>query len=154
VQGCVCDNAAAVDALRERWGFPARLGDVQLRRGYDQVEASASIDDRQVVGLIGVDPEPLGTDDVAYTTTIALADTPRGLRLVQIDADVSAVRAERLRPRLDAFDADAWVHPTIEPYYPVSGSLSIGDLTIQRLRYVCKPDELAFTGTESVGGAA
>jgi hypothetical protein len=73
---------------------------------------------------------------------------------VQLDTDVAPVRAERLRPRLDAFDADAWVHPSIEPYYGVSASLSIGDVTIRRLRYVCKPEELAFTGTESVGGGA
>jgi hypothetical protein len=40
------------------------------------------------------------------------------------------------------------VHPSVVPYHPVSGSTAVGEITIQRLRYVSKPDELAFTSTE------
>ncbi|HEX7096698.1 MAG TPA: acetoacetate decarboxylase family protein [Acidimicrobiales bacterium] len=149
VQGCVCDNPAAVDGLRRRFGFPARLGDVTLLRRYDAVSASASRDGRPVVVLTATDPEPLGNDDVAYTTTVVLAHTPRGLRLVQVDADVAPQRAERLRPRLDVFER-GWVHPTVDPYHPVSASIAVADVTLQPLRYVSLPDELAFTGTENI----
>jgi hypothetical protein len=150
VQGSVCDNEEAATALRLRWGFPARLGEVTVQRRYDAVSASASIDGLVVASLCAFDPEPLGAHDIAYTTTLALAHTPRGPRLVQIDVDIEPARAERVRPRLDAFDAAGWVHPTVDPYHPVSASVAIGDLTIQRLRYVSKADELAFTGTETI----
>jgi hypothetical protein len=153
VQGCIVDNEEAAGALREGWGLPAQAGDVTLVRGYDAVTASVQLAGETVLAIKGVDPEPLDAHDVAYTTTIALAETPRGTRLVQVDTDVVPERAERLHPRLDAFRAKGWMHETVEPYHAVSASIAIADITIQRLRYVSKPEELAFTGTESVGGA-
>jgi hypothetical protein len=160
VQGCVVDAPEAAAALRARWGFPARPGAVELRRGYDGVTASASlapagtggtvVPPTAVLAISGLDPEPLGVDDVAYTATVTLADTPRGLRLVQVDADVVAARAERLRPRLDAFATADWVHGSVAPVHLVSASIAVADVTLQRLRYVSRPDELAFTGTEPV----
>jgi hypothetical protein len=154
VQGCVVDGpAAAIAALRGRWGFPAQPGTVELRRGYDGVTAGAAIGGgagTAVLAFTGLDPDPLGPEDVAYTTTLTLADTPRGLRLVQVDADVAPVRAERLRPRLDAFATPGWVHASVVPVHPVSASITVADLTLERLRYVCLPEELAFTGTEPV----
>jgi hypothetical protein len=151
VQGCIVDNPTAMEALRARWGFPAQLGDVTVRRGYDIVTAAAVVAGRTLVELTGLDPEPLGADDIAYTTTVALAETPRGPRLVQIDTDIAPARAERVRPRLDAFITDGWVHESVEPYHPVSASVAVADVTIQRLRFVSKPEELAFSGTEPVG---
>jgi hypothetical protein len=166
VQGAICDNPEATDALRRRWGLPVQLGAVTVQRRYDAVHAAASLGAGSpgashiaggarpastVVALHATDPEPLGANDVAYTTSLALADTPRGSRLVQVDVDVAADRAERLRPRLEQFDAAAWVHPDVSPYHPVSASVVLGALTIQRLRFVSRPGELAFTGTETLG---
>jgi hypothetical protein len=151
VHGCVVDVPDAASALRERWGFPAQLGTVSLRRGYDRVTAQVEIGPTAVLALAGVDPEPLGPGDIAYTTTVTLADTPRGRRLVQVDTDVVPSRAERLRPRLDAFATDGWVHASVAPSHLVSASIAVADVTLQRLRYVSRPDELAFTGTEPAG---
>ena len=152
VQGAICDNPEATDALRRRWGLPVQIGTVTVQRRYDAVHAAASLSNStEVVALHATDPEPLGANDVAYTTSLALADTPRGSRLVQVDVDVVADRAERLRPRLEHFDAAAWVHPGATPYHPVSASVVVGTLTIQRLRFVSRPGELAFTGTETLG---
>jgi hypothetical protein len=150
VQGCVCDNPAAADALRRRWGFPIQPGTVRISQGYDAVTAVAETGTITLAALTALDPEPLGPDDVSYATGVALATTPRGLRLVQIDTDFAVQRAERLRPRLEQFTAAPWVHDTVAPYHPVSASIARGDLTLQRLRFVGKPDETAFTGTESV----
>lgn len=151
VQGCVCDNPTATAALRDRWGFPARAGSVVLRHFYDEVEASVVVGGCTAVDLRAGGPEPLGADDVAYPTTVVLARTPRGPRLVQVDADVTASRAERVRPRLLAFDGPAFgVHPAVEPWYPVSASIVRGSVTLAPLRFVSKPDETAFTGTERV----
>jgi hypothetical protein len=155
IQACVCDNATATDALRARWGFPAQNGAVELQRHYDAVEASVVVGSSTVMSLRGVNPEPLGDNDITYSGSVAIAHTPRGLRLVQIDYDLAVERAERVRPQLVAFDAAAFgVHPTVDPYYPVSGSIATGSLTLHRLRYVCRPDEMAFTGTEPVSDPA
>lgn len=148
VQGCVVDVPAAAEALRSRWGFPARVGQVAYRRGYDLVTASVSVDGEVLVELEGRDPDPLGVDDVAYTTTLTLAETPRGSRLVQVDTDVVATRAERLRPHVAAFGVGTWMHSSVEPSFPVSASVALADVTLRPLRFVCLPDELAFTGTE------
>jgi len=149
VEGCVCDNDAAADALRRRWGFPVQLGDVTVRRQYDSAYGAVSIDGHPVFELTALDPEPLGANDVSYTTAANLAHTPRGLRLVQVDIDVAVERAERIKPRLVAFDGVRWgIHPSVVPYHPVSASTAVGEITIQRLRYISKPDELAFTSTE------
>jgi hypothetical protein len=151
IQACICNNPVAADALRARWGFPARAGAVTLHRHYDAVEAAVALDSAKVLSLHGSDPEPLGDDDVAYSGSVAVAHTPRGLRLVQIDYDVAAGRVERVRPHLDEFDAAGFgVHRTVDPYHPVSASIAVGSITLHRLRFVCRPDEIAFTGTEPV----
>jgi hypothetical protein len=151
VQGCVVTSGAAAEALRRRFGFPARVGEVTLRRHYDGTEVSVVLDGADVLRITGADPEPLAPGDVAYSSAVTLADTPRGLRLVQVDVDATLERAERLRPRLDAFRAEPWMHPSVAPYHPVSASIAVGGLTLPRLRFVSRPDELAFTGTEPVG---
>jgi hypothetical protein len=152
----VCDNEAACDALRARWGFPARLGVVMLHRHYDAVETTVAIDDDDtVLAIHGADPEPLDGGDVQYSGSVALAHTPRGLRLVQIEYDITPSRAERVRPQLRAFDAARFgAHPSVEPYYPVSASIVTATVKLQPLRFVSRPDELAFTGTEPVAPRA
>jgi hypothetical protein len=151
VQGCVCDNEAVVAELGARWGLPVRHGGVHLRHHYDAVEAAVDTDGHTVLSVRGSDPEPIGAGDVQYSVSVALAHTPRGLRLVQVEADVAVTRAERVRPHLESFDAvGLGVHRTAQPYYPVSASIALGAITLQPLRFVCRPDELAFSGTEPV----
>ncbi len=152
IQACVCDHDAAVDALRSRWGLPARRGDVRLDRRFDGTDVDVAVDGPPVLALRSVDPEPLGPGDVAYSTGVTLAHTPRGLRLVQFDYEVVTERAERLRLLpMESFDpAGLGVHPTVDPWYPVAASIAVGTVTLERLRYLSKPDELAFTGTEPV----
>jgi hypothetical protein len=151
LQACVVDSDDAAQALRARWGFPARSGTVRLRHHYDAVEVSVEVGGTIVVSVRGSDPEPLGTGDIAYSQTVSLAHTPRGLRLVQIEYDVAVTRAERLRPRLVGFDAAGFgMHPVVQPYHAVSSSIAHGAIELHRLRFVCRPEELAFTGTEPI----
>jgi hypothetical protein len=150
VHGCIVDNADAAAALRDRWGWPAQVGEVVLRRGYDLAEASATLGGRVVVAVLGRDPDPLGDGDVAYTTTLVLAETSLGTRLVQIDTDLVARRAERLHPSVDRFEVGSWMHASIAPSDPVSASIAVADITLQPHRYASKPEELAFTGTEVI----
>lgn len=149
VQSCVCDNPAAIDAFRSRWGYPAQFGEVSLRQGYDAAFLDVSVGGTMSLSLTATNPEPLAPEDVSYSTSVALAHTPRGERLVQIDTELVVVRAERVRARLAHYDGVLLgVHPSVQPYYPVAATIATADITIERLRYVNKPAELAFTGTE------
>jgi hypothetical protein len=147
VSACLTDTEEAASELSSRWGYPARVGAVSLRRFYD----STVVDAGPALHLTGLDPDPLGTGDVQYTVTTTLARTPRGLRLVQVEPDYELRRVERVRPRLDQFDDGALGGTGLAPRHPVSGSVGVGTLSIPRLRFVSRPDVMAFEGTETAG---
>jgi hypothetical protein len=150
VLGAACDNSAAASALAAGFGFPAEAAEIRWQRAYDSVRVEVSRGGETILALEGADPEPLAAGDVQFSGTLNLADTPRGWRLVQIDPEIRATRAERLRPKLSAFRAAAWSDARLDPYWPVSASLTLADIELPPIRFVCRPDELAFTGTERV----
>ena len=148
--GAVVSTEHAAVALRDAYGFPARVGTVQLRRDYAGASAEVHVDGATVLRVNGIDPEPLGLDDVQYTGTLNLAHTPSGLRLIQVEADHLATQVERLTPRLEAFVGAAWGSELLVPAHIVSASVAVESIVLQRVRFVCRVDELAFTGTEAV----
>jgi hypothetical protein len=150
VMGAVTDNADAADGLAAGWGFAATIGEVRLRRFYDETTVEVVVGGATILHLTGHDPDPLGPDDVGYSSTLNLAHTPNGLRLVQLDMGAEPERVERLRPVLGAFDATAWGSPRLDPWYPVSASVAVGRMTLPPVRFCCRPDVLAFEGTETV----
>ena len=146
VAGSLVSSEGAAAALADRWGFPAQPAPIQLTRFYDSVVLEAG----GAIHLTGLDPDPLNAGDVQYTVTTTLAHTPRGLRLVQVEPEYDLRRVERVRPRLDHFDASLWGAGDLAPRYPVSATVGVGTVTIPKLRFVSKPDVLAFEGTESI----
>ncbi len=148
--GAFVSTATACEALRRHFGFPARHADVALRHGYDGLDARVALDGVEILRVHALDPEPMDVHDVQYTGTLNLAHTPNGVRLVQLEADHTAVRVERLQARLLCFDALAWGNPLLDPYNVVSSSLASETIVFPPLRFLCKADELAFTGTEAI----
>ena len=148
VVGAVCDNPAAADALATDFGFPARSGEVLLRRAYDAAWLEVSVAGHTILALEGMDPEPLLPVDVLYSVTLNLAETARGPRLLQVEPEYEIERAERLRPRLLSFHPEGWGDRRLDPYFAVSASVTRATIVIPRLRFVCRPDVLAFQGTE------
>ncbi len=147
----VVDNPDAATALSARWGFAVQDGAVTLRHYYDCVHATATVDRRAILDLIVSDPDPLSAADVQYAANMNLAHTPRGLRLVQVEPRYQIHRVERGRPRAVEFEGTAWGEARVQPVYPVAASLALADITLPRLRFVCRPDVLAFDGTEAAG---
>ncbi|HXK22989.1 MAG TPA: hypothetical protein VMS55_09970 [Myxococcota bacterium] len=150
VCAAACDAAVAARELAACWGFPTRAARIMLSRRYDGCSLAVATVDATSLAIEAQDPDPLAPDDVQYTGTLTLARTPRGLRLVQLEPRTQLERAERLRPRLERFDAAAWGHDALTPYHPVSASIGVGRIEIPPVRFVCRPDVLAFQGTESV----
>lgn len=150
VAGCIVDTPAAAEMLSTNWGLPARVGTVRLDRFYDATTLEVGSDAGPALRLTGLDPDPLGPGDGQYTVTTTLAHTPRGLRLVQVEPEYDLRRLERIRPRLDHFDAAAWGEAPLTPRHPVSATIAVGTVTIPKLRFLSRPDVLAFEGTELV----
>ena len=148
--GGVCDNAAARDALTRDFGYRLRAGEIEYRRGYDGADLRVRCDGREVLSLELRDPVLLPAEVVQFVSAMHPAHTPKGFRLVQVDADHHVTRSERVTPRLRAFDAGAWGDARVEPRYAVAGAVCRGEIAIAALRFVCKAGEMAFGGTEAV----
>lgn len=146
----VIDNDDAATALAERWGYALVPGDILLRRSYHRTEAVVARNGHPILEVALEDPTPLRSADAYYVANMHLAHTPHGLRLLQIDPDYEVERAERGRPSIRHFDPAAWRCEGARPSHPVSASLTLGSVTLPALRYVCRPDVLAFEGTERV----
>jgi len=147
----IASTPESVDGLARTFGFPCRIGAVRMRRSYDGVVANVIEAEREILSVAGLDPEPMSIDDVQYTGSMNLAHTPNGLRLVQVEADHVAARVERLTGRIEHFDGAAWGNPLLDPYCVISASVAFEKMTFPPIRFVCRPDELAFTGTETIG---
>jgi len=142
--------AEVVSELRSQFGFPARLADITFRHSYDGADIKVSVGGKEILNIAALDPEPMGLNDVQYTGALNLAHTPNGLRLVQLEANHQASRVERLKARLQTFNAAAFGNPLLDPYLVISASISQESVTFSPIRFVCRPDELAFTGTEAI----
>ncbi len=147
----VVTSAAAGEALTARWGFRLAPGEIDFLRGYDRVHASVRSPEGDALLAVGLqDPVMLPPGAVQFVSGVHPADTPSGFRLVQVDALHEVHRAERGDPVIDYFDAGAWGEDRMVPTYPISASICTADVTLRRLRFVCRPGEMSFTGTETV----
>lgn len=152
--GAAASTPAAVAGLSSQLGYPARLADVTLHASYSGAEVAVVEAGRQTFAASAIDPVPLDADDVQYTSTLNLARVPAGLRLVQAEFHLEPQRVERLHGRLQQFAPHAWGNERLDPYFVVAASLAAGRVTFPPLRFQLRPDELAFTGTETIGGHA
>jgi len=140
----------ARELLNARFGFGAKPAIVELARFYDRAEARVVLDGKTVLEAHAHAPLPLAASDLQFFASVHPAHTPKGFRLVQIDAEYKIARAERARPVLDAFDPAAFGITGFRPAYPVAATVALGEVTLPRVRFVVRPDVLAFEGTEAV----
>jgi hypothetical protein len=146
----VVDSSDVAGELASRWGFTTRVGMIEVARSYDRKAATVTLDGRTILEVEAIDPVPLRPADVQWISNMHVAQTPRGLRLVQVDPSYNVTRAERARPVVHAFDATAWGEPGIVPTSPVAASICSATITLPRIRFLCAPDKLAFMGTEVI----
>lgn len=147
----VVNSDDAARTLASRWGYRTQVGEVAVDRSYDRAGAQVSVGGVVALDVEAIDPVPLRPSDLQWMASMHPAQTPRGLRLVQVDASYDVTRAERARPLLKTFDADAWGEPTIVPTHPVAATISSATITLPKIRFLCAVDQLAFMGTEVVG---
>lgn len=147
----VVDSEAARRGLTERWGFRAMAGHVALERAYDATRLVVERGDARLLELVIRAPRRLGERDTQFVSSLHPAQTPRGFRLVQVDLEHAVTRAERGHVEIAELDAAAWGEPAIRPTLPLPGVVGRADVSIRPIRFACRPDVLAFEGTEVVG---
>lgn len=150
-RGSVVSTDEACRGLRSTLGFPARTGEIAFRHGYDGVSITVLDAGRETLHIEAIDPEPMASDDVQYTGTLNLAHTPLGLRLMQVEMNVQATQVDRLSARLERFDGAAWGDALLVPSHVIAATVSRLAATFPPVRFVCRADQLAFTGTEAIG---
>jgi hypothetical protein len=151
-----CDNPAASEALTASWGYRIRPARIRLRSFHDRVECTVTAERRTLLDVALVDPEPITGHDIQYAPGMHLARVvdEEGTKpcLLQVEPEYQFRRADRGRPELTTFDADAWGDGRLVPLHPISASFTSCDVTIAPVRYICNPDIPAHEGTVKVGG--
>jgi hypothetical protein len=107
--GAVCDSPAAVTALREHWGYPVDLGDIEAARRHDQVRFTASLGGRTVVDLAVHTADVINGGDLMTFDNLHLVrlGDDDGATLVQVDPEYTIHQADRGRPLVSLPDPQA-----------------------------------------------
>lgn len=141
----VTDSERALAALREAWGFPARLGRVRLSSGPRAASARVTVDGRRLVDLRLSHAEPCEPELIRYDPLLNLrliATIQQGkrhslLEMVQIDPDYEIKEAARGRPRLtypEPSEGDPWhLLPALNM---ISATYAVCDTELPLARFV------------------
>ncbi len=154
VLGAVATTAEAARALGERWGFPAAVGAVTVKRYHDQVTVSVARAGAPVLEAAVVNPEVISGGDIQYIHSVTLAQVPDNgraePRLLQVDSHYTFQKAERGRPKLVRLDAAAWNAPGLEPRAPIAASVTTCDTDLPQIRFVMDPERPVIQGTRKI----
>lgn len=138
-----CDAPAAAELLAARWGYPVVFTEVEMKKRYDRCWATVALDGATVLDAHLANPEPISGNDIQYLANLNAARIERGgevvPRLIQVDPEYRFHSADRGRPELRAFDAEAFGLPGAQPYWPVSASYAVSDVSMPELRYLVDP---------------
>jgi len=154
VLAAVATTPGAVTALRERWGLPAELGGVALRRHHDRVMATVTRDGAPVLEAALVNPEPISGGDVQYIHSVTFARVMEDGRpvpsLVQVDPHYVFHNAERGRPHVDRFDPVGWSAEPLRLVFPMAATVTTCDTDLPRIRFVMHPETPVVRGTRRI----
>ncbi len=141
----VTDNVRALVALREMWGFPARLGRIRLSAGPRAASARVTVEGRTLAdlrlshaqtcdpGLIRFDP----LLNLRLVHNLQQGKRYSLLEVVQIDPDYRITEAVRGRASLtypEPSDDAPW--RLLQPLSMISATYSVGDTELPLARFV------------------
>jgi hypothetical protein len=154
VLAAVASTPEAARALRDGWGLPAALGTVMLRRYHDRVIAMVTRDGEPILEAALVGPEPISPGDVQYIHSVTLASVEEAGRvapaLVQVDSHYTFHKAERGRPALTRFAADAWNAERLDARHPIAASFTTCDTDLPQIRFLMDPEIPVVRGTRRI----
>ena len=151
--GAVCDSAAAVQALRDHWGYPVQLGDVDVSHRHDQVRFTAALDGRTVVELAVhtadvINGSDLMTFDNLHLVRLPGEDSPQ---LVQVDPEYTIHQADRGRPTVSLPDPQALgMRGALRLVSPIIGFTFRADSDLVPVRFTIDSVKPAISSTKRV----
>lgn len=151
--GAVCDSAAAVEALRDHWGFPVQLGDVEVAHRHDQVRFTASLDGRTVVDVGVHTADVINGSDLMTFDNLHLVQLPGqdNPKLVQVDPEYTIHQADRGRPTVSLPDPHALgMGGSLRLVSPIIGFTFRADSDLVPVRFTIDSVQPAITSTNRV----
>ena len=152
--GAVCDSPAAVDALRDHWGYPVQLGEIAFARRHDQVRFTAAVGGITVADLAVhtadvINGGDLMTFDNLHLVRLGDDDTPK---LVQIDPEYTIHQADRGRPFVHLPDPQALgMVGNLRLAAPIIGFTFRADSDLVPVRFMIDANQPAISSTTRVG---
>ncbi len=152
--GAVASSDTAAKELRARWAFPVEVGEVKFLRRHDRVMGAVKKDGKTILDCALVNPQPVSGGDVQYINWVTAANAPLDgtmqPMLIQVDPKYTFHKAERGKPRVDAFDAAAWNAGALQLAGAIVGTCCTVDTDLPRIRFVMDPLKPVFQGTRRI----
>ena len=151
--GAVCDSPAAVVALRDHWGYPVQLGEIEVARRHDQVRFTAGLEGRTVVDLAVHTADVINGSDLMTFDNLHLVrlGDEIGAKLVQVDPEYTIHQADRGRPFVALPDLGALgMHHALHLASPIIGFTFRADADLVPVRFTIDSVEPAVTSTKRV----
>ena len=151
--GAVSDSAAAVEALRDHWGFPVQLGEVTAARRHDAVRFTAALAGRTVIDLAVHTADVINGSDLMTFDNLNLCriGEDAGAKLVQVDPEYTIHQADRGRPTVSLPDPHALgMLGALRLASPIIGFTFRADTDMVPVRFTIDSVQPAITSTKRV----
>jgi len=137
VTGSFCDNAAAGDFLRNRYGFACTQANVDYHETYDRTCGTIALNGRSLLDVAITESIPLvGVGAmIKYSPPLTAARVNGAPALVQFEAAYDFKRSIRGKPRLAHFDGAGLGDAAIVPTTPIAGSRAVCDVHLLPARF-------------------
>ena len=149
----VIDGVDAAQTLSRRFGYRPTPGEISIHRRADRIEGRVESGGRTVLEAAMLNPQTLEIEALQHIGNMNLARLPEGLRLLQVEPDITTLGVQRGEERLHTFDAAFWGLPGRRLRYPVVAAAAHTRIRLPPVRYVQDPDQTAHRGTVAVSKA-
>lgn len=154
VLGAYASTQQAADGLRRGWGIPAQAAKVTLTRRHDRLIGQVVKDGAMLLDCALVNPEAISGSDVQLINWVTMANAPldgtTAPMLIQVDPKYAFHKAERGRPEVSVFIAEAWNAHGLRPTDPIVATAAMVDTDLPRIRFVMDPLKPVYQGTRRV----
>jgi hypothetical protein len=148
--GVIASTRDAVDFLRDGYGYPATLGEVQIDRRHYATLGRVRCDGGLALEAALEHAEPIAPSDVLYTNSFNLALVGGEPTIVQAEPAYTPERAERGSPRVEFFDAAAFGDARIKLTTPLPATYASGSLEMRPVRWLMDPKVPAVMGARKL----
>lgn len=142
--GAYTDSEGAAAELRARWGFTIDLGTLTIEPRHDRVLGRVECGAQTILETELQAPEQISGSDVTYVDSLHLirvgeGGTEKGV-LIQVDPEYVFHHAQRGRPRLLSFQAEAWGGESrLRCTHGITATFVRCDTDLPRLRFALDP---------------